>query len=85
MKYETYSDIVALWPRVSDFARDMGVGYQTARKMKERDGIHPAYWRRLVSKASERGFDGVTVETLVGLAERRLATTAATQFSSAEA
>ena len=60
----THATIIAKWPSVADFARDLGLNYQTARFMKRRDSIPPRYWRKVVLAAKGRGIKGVSVESL---------------------
>nr|BDD43725.1 hypothetical protein 6 [Spirochaetaceae bacterium] len=60
----THSDIINLWPNLSQFADDLGVRYGTAKAMRRRGRIPPEYWCCLVQKASERGICGVTTDAL---------------------
>ena len=60
----THAIIIAKWPSVADFARDLGLNYQTARFMKRRNSIPPRYWRKVAQVAKQRGIKGVSVENL---------------------
>lgn len=60
----THSEIIRLWPSLSEFARDLGVAYGTAKAMRRRDSIPPAYWQALVGHARARRIEGVTFEAL---------------------
>lgn len=60
----THAQIIRLWPKLSDFADDISVEYGTAKAMRRRSSIPPAYWTAVVSKAAERGIKGVTYEAL---------------------
>ena len=51
----TYQDLIAIWPTVADFARDIGVGYQTARKMRDRNSVGSKYWKTVIQAACARG------------------------------
>lgn len=59
-----HTPLISRWPTLADFASDLGVAYGTAKAMRRRGSIPPEYWMRAVSKASERGIDGVTLEAL---------------------
>lgn len=63
----THAAIINLWPSLSSFADDIGVPYVTAKAMRRRGSIPAPYWMMAVSKASERGLDGVTLERLAEL------------------
>lgn len=60
----THSEIISLWPSLSDFADDLGIQYGTAKAMRRRDSIPPEYWIAVTDKAKERGLDGVSLEAL---------------------
>jgi len=60
----THESVIDKWPSVADFARDIGVPYQTARFMKVRNSIHPRHWRKVVQAAKSRGYRGVTLDGL---------------------
>lgn len=60
----THSDIINLWPGLSQFAEDLGVRYGTAKAMRRRGRIPSEYWCRLAQKAEERSIGGVTIESL---------------------
>lgn len=60
----THSQIIAKWPSLSEFARDLGVPYGTAKAMRRRGSIPPAYWAAVVSKAALRDIHGVSLQAL---------------------
>lgn len=60
----THANIIAKWPSVAEFARDLGLNYQTARFMKRRKSIPPRYWRKVAQAAEDRGIRGVSLEKL---------------------
>ena len=61
----THTDIINLWPSLSDFAADMAIEYGTAKAMRRRGSIPPKYWPVIVSKAAERSINGVTADALM--------------------
>ena len=61
----THSDIINLWPSLSDFAGDIGVEYGTAKAMRRRASIPVEYWPKVIAKAAERGIDGITPESML--------------------
>ncbi len=62
---------MGLWPRVVDFARDVKVTDLTARAWRNRDSIPAAHFNQVAKAAASRGYDGITVQTLADMAERR--------------
>lgn len=67
---QTFRDLIARWPTVAEFGRDIGVEYQAARKMHERDSIRDVHWTAVVAAARQRGIR-VTVEALASMKARR--------------
>lgn len=68
---DTFSDIIDAFGGASDFSRALGIKYETARKMRQRDVISTAHWPRLVAAARERGIEGISAEALAEIAIRR--------------
>lgn len=60
----THSDIIDQWPSIGAFAADLDVPYGTAKAMRRRQSIPPAYWKVVVAKARARRIKGVTLEAL---------------------
>lgn len=60
----SHSDIIDLWPSLSEFAADLSVKYGTAKAMRQRCSIPPGYWVTVVQKAKARRIKGVTHEAL---------------------
>lgn len=56
----TISDLIDHWGKISDFARDVGCGYEAARQMRRRESIAPEHWEQVVSACEQRGIKGVT-------------------------
>lgn len=65
---ESFSALIDRWPTIVAFSTDLDVPYQTAAAMKRRDSIDPEYWELVISKAGERGINGVTWEYMAKLA-----------------
>ena len=68
---DTFRDLIARWPTVADFAREIGVGYQTARKMNDRNSIDDTHWDAVVGAAKSRHIKGVTLEALARMSIER--------------
>lgn len=72
---DTFRDLIARWPSVAEFGREIGVAYQTARKMNDRNSIRNAYWPAVIVAAKQRGIRGVSIEALarmsIGRGERK--------------
>lgn len=69
----THSDVINLWPSLSDFADDLSLAYGTAKAMRRRDSIPAAHWPAIVKKAEDRGIAGVTLEALAGAVAAKVA------------
>ena len=61
----SHSQIIEKWPSLSVFAADLSVSYGTAKAMRRRGSIPPAYWPTVVAKAKARRIIGVTLQSLV--------------------
>lgn len=59
----THTDLINLWPSLSDFAADLSIEYGTAKAMRRRSSIPSEYWLTTVNAAETRGL-GVTLEML---------------------
>lgn len=70
-QFSSFRDVIQLWDRLSDFAADIGVPYQTAAGMLRRDSIASGHWPVVVRKAAGRGYRGVTLELLTALERER--------------
>jgi hypothetical protein len=57
-------DVFTNWPRVADFARDIGVRRGTAQGWKDRGMIPGRYDAHIIDAARRRGIKGVTAEYL---------------------
>ena len=67
----SHTQIIDRWPSISEFAKDAGVSYGTAKAMRRRGSIPSEYWPKLVSGADDRSIDGVSYEALAKIAEAR--------------
>jgi hypothetical protein len=70
MKMRTVSDIIQLWPRSADLARELDVSPPRLSDWKNRNSIPAAYWRDLIRAARRHGHPEVTAELLVDLHAR---------------
>lgn len=52
----TFTKLVGKWPSVGEFADDMLIFYETARKMRSRNSVGVRHWKRLLCVAKDRGF-----------------------------
>jgi hypothetical protein len=52
----THRSIIDLWPRLDEFAADIGVSFYTARAWKQRNFIPCWYWLTVIAAGSGRGF-----------------------------
>ncbi len=66
----SFSDVIALWPSLADFAAEVGVPYGHAKQWRMRDSIPAARWTALVEAAERRGVH-LTTERLAQIAKGR--------------
>lgn len=52
---QTFRDLIDSWPTIAEFSRDVGVGYEAARKMRDRNNIRNEYWEAVIDAAKQRG------------------------------
>lgn len=67
---QNIDDLIRVWPRPIDLARDLGVAPSRITDWKNRDSIPVAYWQRLLSAAYRRGHPEITAALLVKLHTR---------------
>ena len=67
MSKTSFRSIIAKWPSLAEFARDLGVSENTAKQMRTRDSIGIEHWQNLLASAKRRKIRGVTVEVLARL------------------
>ncbi|MFU0503615.1 hypothetical protein [Pseudaminobacter sp. NGMCC 1.201702] len=66
----TISGLIGNWDKLTEFAADVGCGYEAARKMRDRESIAPEHWAKVIAACEQRGIKGITYEWL---ARRRAA------------
>ena len=72
-KISSFRDVIGKWPKIADFAADIGVKEGTAKLMKFRDSIHSDHWKAVIRAAKIRGIRGVTPQLLIDLqAEKKV-------------
>jgi hypothetical protein len=68
-----HAAIIDLWPRLADFAADIGVDPNTAKAMRRRGSIPPGHWTAACAGAERRGIPGVTEKVLAERVAKRSA------------
>ena len=66
---KSHPEIVKLWPRTLDLARDLELPDQNVRQWVSRGTIPCKYWEKLVLAAKTRGYP-VSLELLAHLAAK---------------
>lgn len=61
----THADIISAWPRIAEFASDIGVSASHARVMKLRNSIPVSYWDSVLEGARNREIDCVSLRLLL--------------------
>ena len=70
---KSFSDVIAVWETVTEFAQDMGVQYVTAHSWKQRNSLPSEHWAMVVKKAVKRGHPEITLELLAYIAKKNAA------------
>lgn len=60
----TITDLISNWKKLTEFAADVGCGYEAARKMRDRKSIAPEHWPNVIRASEAKGIPGVTYEWL---------------------
>jgi hypothetical protein len=60
----THQQIIDLWDNRAQFARDVNVDYQTARRWYKSNSIPGKYWLSVEDAAVRRNFPEVSVRSL---------------------
>jgi hypothetical protein len=55
---QTISALIDAWPTITEFAAEVGCGYEAARQMRRRESIAPEHWERVIDAAGKRGIEG---------------------------
>jgi len=58
-------ELIDIWPSVSQFSKDIGCGYEAARKMRARNRIAPEHWENVLRAARGKGLSWVTTDWLI--------------------
>lgn len=56
------SALIDEWPTITEFAAEVGCGYEAARQMRRRQSIAPDHWSKVVEASKSREIAGVTFE-----------------------
>jgi hypothetical protein len=72
-QFSSHRAIIDAWPRLGDFADDVGIPYGNAKAMRRRDRIGLEYVAAVVAGASARGIAGITAELIVQIAADKAA------------
>jgi hypothetical protein len=64
------SDVLQIWSRSVDLARELNVSPPRITDWKNRNSIPPAYWRDIVNAACRRGHTEVSADLLADLHAR---------------
>lgn len=68
---QTFRDLIARWPTIADFAREIDAGYEAARKMNDRNNIHNEHWGAVIKAALKRDIE-VTLDDLYKMSGHKL-------------
>ena len=77
------SDVLQIWPRSVDLARELHVSPPRITDWKNRNSIPAAYWRDIVNAARKRGHPEVSADLLADLHARN-AKSSAPEFGEEE-
>ncbi|MFK0691761.1 hypothetical protein ACFX5Q_26665 [Mesorhizobium sp. IMUNJ 23033] len=62
------SALIDHWPAITDFAAEVGCGYEAARQMRRRQRIAPQHGAQVVAASRRRGIASVSYEWLAAVA-----------------
>jgi len=74
---KSFSEVLALWPSLSDLAADLSLPYGVVKQWRRRNSIPSDRWQALVLAAQRRGHGFVTAELLAAIAAGRAEASAA--------
>jgi hypothetical protein len=57
-------DLIDRWKSIAEFAAEIGIGYEAARKFRDRESISPVYWEPIINAAAKKGIPGIDWEWL---------------------
>lgn len=61
---KTIPELIGKWGKLTEFAADVGCGYEAARKMRDRESIAPEHWPNVIRASKALGIAGITYEWL---------------------
>jgi hypothetical protein len=67
----SFSEVLALWPTLSELAADLDLPYGVVKQWRRRNSIPSDKWQALVLAAQRRGHRRITAELLTSIAARR--------------
>jgi len=67
---QSFRDLIARWPTIAAFAREVGVRYEAAQKMKNWNSVDQAHWAAVIEAAKIRGI-AISPQVLVEMSARR--------------
>lgn len=67
MAQRTHSQIINLWPSLSDFAGDLGQGTETVRHWANRNRIPAWHWPKVAEAARKRRLGVTEAELALGM------------------
>jgi hypothetical protein len=70
-RLRSFTDIIGLWPSLSDLAREMGAPAASVRQWKVRDRIPATWWDSLLTAATKRKFRNVNASLLLTLSDQK--------------
>ena len=69
-EYDSFREIIDLWPSRVALADELGVRPQAIANMHMRDSVASEHFNKIVEAAKSMGYDGVTHELMCNLAAR---------------
>lgn len=72
----TFVEVIALWPRIADLAKELGLPWDTVRQWRLIDSIPPMHWPAIVrashvNAAQDEKFPRLTFEMMANLYAKR--------------
>ena len=66
---QSFRSLIEMWPSIAAFSRATGIGYEAAKKMRERGNIKHQYWPAIIRAARARGY-GLTADDLLRMSKK---------------
>lgn len=64
LEYETFSEIIDLWPTRRLLAADLDVTPEAVSRMHKRNSVHHSHWDNMEKSAEKHGIEGITYKLL---------------------